>query len=220
MIIKAQIHIVFCCLLILSCTNQNNKNSENETNNSQSINKDPDIWKDVKKHYDVTHQGHQNINKKYKNFQENDSEIVRNFNPKFNSKSDNVYSEEDIKEDEAHELLQYCTYYKNQSLKGDLNNDGLADYLVNAEGSGGGTAWWGYYEIYLQNDHNSYSYIGDFYAGGHQEPKISLSYIKDGKIYGVWSELSYIVPGEITTPPKEKDVVYELKGSTLLEIHQ
>ncbi len=51
-----------------------------------------------------------------------------------------------------------------------------------------GNGWFSYYEIYLQNDNKSYSYIGYFSSGGHNEDQISLVYIKDSKVFGKWYE--------------------------------
>jgi hypothetical protein len=198
---KSKILILFCFLLILSCTNKDTKKSETKTNIDQSIDKDPNIWESVKKHFDATHPGYLNAKGEFRKIEENDSEIVRVI--PFDEKLEND------------DISGSTVFYKNESLKGDLNNDGLADYLVNAEGSGGGTTWWGYYEIYIQNDQNAYTYVGEFSCAGKDLPRIYFNYVKDGKVYGVWTEAWHAYEAEKKL--KEKDVVYELKGSTLVK---
>ncbi len=74
---KSKILVLFCCLLILSCTNKDTKKSETKTNIDQSIDKDTNIWESVKKHFDATHLGYLNAKGEFRKIEENDSEIVR-----------------------------------------------------------------------------------------------------------------------------------------------
>ena len=96
-------------------------------------------------------------------------------------------------------------------VKGDLNSDGLSDYLVPYYlNSPPGNACSFYYSIYMNNN-NEYRYIGKYENGSSHYPTISLKYVKDEKIYGVWSDA--FPPTDESKP--DKDVVLVLKGTTL-----
>ena len=94
---------------------------------------------------------------------------------------------------------------------GDLNSDGEKDYLVPyTESAPPGNFYSDSYAIYLSTN-NILKYVGLFDVGGKGIPKIYLSYIKSGKVYGIWRDA--FPPSEYSK--QDKDVIYELHGSTL-----
>jgi hypothetical protein len=96
-------------------------------------------------------------------------------------------------------------------IQGDLNNDNQLDYLVgyvNSMPPGNGYDF--NYAIYINNN-DQFKYIGSWQAGGKNSPEIHFKYIKNGRVYGKWTDA--FPQGNWSQPDKE--VVYELIGSTL-----
>ncbi len=110
----------------------------------------------------------------------------------------------------------YISYNFNESIKGDINNDGASDFLVlTVETCPPANVYMAVYDIYINNE-GKYKNVGSFQSGSNHSEHVQFSYIKNGKVYGRCSDDGAYLNLENRKPAK--DVVYELVGSTLKQI--